>query len=144
MANPQKFLSLKIPYSERFSLVQTEFHENASGSSEEIFAVLFSRNECMMLWPHPYQLMATPDMWTKETTLNNKVKKFVQQQPSLPFVWRPSQLRSIRTTAMGEKLACWAEGFSTTDLDLDNFGVSLTCLLAFCILADLFFSTLTI
>ena len=32
----------------------------------------------------------------------------------------------------GEKLACWTEGFSTADLELDNFGASLTGSLVFC------------
>ena len=37
-----------------------------------------------MLWPHPYQLIATPHMRTEETTLNDKAKiKLVQQQPNL-------------------------------------------------------------
>ena len=36
---------------------------------------LFLQNECMTLWPHSHQLMATPNMQTEETTLNDKVKK---------------------------------------------------------------------
>ena len=35
--------------------------------------------------------------------------------------------------SVDEKLACWTEGFSTADLNSDNFRVSLTGLLAFCI-----------
>ena len=36
---------------------------------------LFSRNKCVMLWPHPYQLMATPHVRTEETTLNDEPMK---------------------------------------------------------------------
>ena len=39
---------------------------------------------------------------------------------------------SIRAAAVGEKLVCWTEGFSTADVDFDNFGVSLTGLFTFC------------
>ena len=36
---------------------------------------------------------------------------------------------------------CWSKGFSTADLDFDNFRASLTGLCAFCIVAGWFFST---
>ena len=42
---------------------------------------------------------------------------------------------------MGEKLACWTEGFSTADLDFNNFRASLTSSCPFCIVAGSFFST---
>ena len=45
---------------------------------------------------------------------------------------------------MGMKLACRTEGFSTADLNFDNFGASLTGSLAICIVAGWFFSTATI
>ena len=36
---------------------------------------LFLWNECMMLGPHLYQLMATPHMQTEEMTSKDKAKK---------------------------------------------------------------------
>ena len=53
---------------------------------------------------------------------------------------------NIKTAVVGEKLACWTEGFRTADLDFDldmyKFGTSAS--LVFCIVAGWFFSTATI
>ena len=66
-----------IPYSGKFSLVQI-FAEK-----RRVQTRLFRRNfrgfqyfrGCGTLWPHLYQLMATPHMRTEETTLNDEAKK---------------------------------------------------------------------
>ena len=53
--------------------------------------------------------------------------QLVQQRPSVSFVWRPSQLCKYQDCpTLGEKLACWTDGFSTADLDFDNFEAFLT------------------
>ena len=48
MANPQKFLTHKIPYSERFSLVQN-FKKMPPALQKKFLQFLFLRNECVML-----------------------------------------------------------------------------------------------
>ena len=83
--------------------------------SRKNFLFLFLR-KCVMLWPHLHQLMAMPGMRTKETTLNDEAKKLVQQWPSQ--LWKVSRLLPwVRN---------WHVGFSTADLDFDNFGASPT------------------
>ena len=71
-----------------------------------------------MLWPHPYQLIAVPHRWTEEMPLRmtKQRSKLLQQWPSLPFVWRPLQLRNYQDCRPRRKLPCWTEGFSTSDL----------------------------
>ena len=86
-----------------------------------------------MLWPHPYQLIATSHMRTEEMTLNDEAKKLVQQRPNLPFAWRPSQYEGIKTATAGEKPGCWIQ--YTGELNFDNFGASLTDSFVFCIVA---------
>ena len=65
-------------------------------SLEEILVVFILQNECRMLWPHTYWLMAMTHMRTKETTLNDE-----QQHLSLPFVWRLSQLQENQDWSHG-------------------------------------------
>ena len=62
-----------------------------------------------------------------------KRSKFVQQRPTLlcEGLHKVSKLHA----SAGEKLACRTEGFSTADLELDNFRASLTSLLRVCILS---------
>ena len=56
---------------------------------------LFSRNESVMLWPHPYRWWPRPICTcTKDQT--TKRSKLVQQRPTRPFVWRPSRLRKYQ------------------------------------------------
>ena len=63
-----------------------------------------------MLWPHPYQLIATPHMRTEETTLNDKAKiKLVQQQPNLPLCGGLRNYEDIKTAATSMKPACWIQ-----------------------------------
>ena len=63
-----------------------------------------------MLWPHPYQLIATPHMRTEETTLNDKAKiKLVQQQPNLPLCGGLRNYEGIKTAATSMKPACWIQ-----------------------------------
>ena len=82
---------------------------------------LLLRNECRMLWPCPYQLMPTPHMWTEETKLNDERSKLAQQQPSLPFVWRPSHLQRYQDyrCGCGEKLQrCGLRDYVPTHIHL--------------------------
>ena len=54
---------------------------------------LFLWNESTTLWPHPYQMMATPhSTYPKKWHRTTKQSKLVQQWPILPFAWRPSRL----------------------------------------------------
>ena len=81
-------------------------------------------------WPHPICTC------TEEMTLNDEAKKqacattayssFCVEAFAITKV-------SILHAGAGEKLASWTEGFSTADIEVDNFGASLTGSLAFCI-----------
>ena len=54
----------------------------------------FWQNECAILWPQPYQLMAMPHMRTEKISWRTIKQRsiLVQQRASLPYVWRPTQL----------------------------------------------------
>ena len=132
-----------MPYSRKFSLVQN-FAKMPSDSSEEIFAMSFFFAEWMcdaLTTPLPVVgLTGEPRKrhWTtKWSSLCNDGLVFI-------LCGSVCNYESIRPATVGEKLACWTEGFSTADLNFDNFGASLTGSLAFCTLAGWFFSTVTI
>ena len=61
--------------------------------------------------------------YAKRHWTTKRRSKPVQQQPNLPFVWRLSKLRRYQS-----RRPPWARnrrvGFSTADLDFNNFGVS--------------------
>ena len=92
----------------KFSLVQI-FAEKRADSSEEIFAVFYFRGYgCGTLWPHPYQLMATPHLRngterrSEEASLCNN---------GLIFLWCGDfrNYEGIKTAAAGEKPARWTQ-----------------------------------
>ena len=81
-----------IPYSGRFSLVQ-KLAEICPDLQKKLPWVLFLQNKCMIRWAHPYSWWPHPTCELKKWRWTTKQRrKIVQQQPSLPFVWRPSQL----------------------------------------------------
>ena len=90
---------LQIPYSGKFSLVHN-FTEMDPDSFEEIFILW---NEYVMLWPHPYQLMATLHIQTEEMTLNDKASLCTND---LVFFMYGGLCNydSIKTAAVDEKL----------------------------------------
>ena len=90
---------------------------------------LFSLNKSMMLWPHPYQMMDTPHMHVYQRNDTEQRSEASLCNNGLLFL---SQLQKYQDCWRGWKLACWTEGFSTADLELDNFGVLLTGSLVFC------------
>ena len=95
------------------------FHGKASRLFRRTFCGFYFRG-CGMLWPHPYQLMATPHMrngteqQTEDASLcNNGLIFLCVEAFTIKKVSRlPPRLRNQRV------------GFSTADLDFDNFGMS--------------------
>ena len=69
------------PFVKKSSQVTVVKQENFAGAkfrgnvSRLFRRIFFLLNECVMLWSHPYQLMAAPHMQTEEMTLNDEVKK---------------------------------------------------------------------
>ena len=108
------------PYSRKFLLVQN-FEKLPSNYSQEFFAE---------------KTLKDTERQSKEASLCNNGQVFL-------LCGGLRNYKSIRTAALGEKLACRTEGFSTAHLDFDNFGVSLTGSLAICIVGW-FCSTATI
>ena len=89
-----------VLYSGKFSQVQN-FAEMPPDSSEEIFTV-FCFHGTNALTTTPSQLMATPTCKLKEWYLKTKQRsKLVQHRPSLPLMWRPSQLRKYYDCCRG-------------------------------------------
>ena len=84
--------------------------------------------------PHANRINHT-EWWSKEASSCNN---------SLVFLLCGGLCNFEKYQALSEKLACWTKGFSTADLDFDNFQASLIGLLPFCIVAGWFFSTATI
>ena len=83
----------------------------------------------------PYQLMVMPHMQTRknDTEWQSEEAGFCNNKGLVFFLYGTLyNYKSIRTATVDEKLACWTEGFSTTDLDFDSFRASL---LAFCVVA---------
>ena len=83
-----------------------------------------------MLWPHPYQLMATLHIQTEQTTLNKKAKK-----QAFTTTAESSFCVKAFTIMIVSRLPTWAGNWlrriQHTALDFDNFKASLTGLLAF-------------
>ena len=72
--------------------------------TEAIFAVSFSQNECIMLWPHFYQLMAMPTNELRKLYWMTKQRSMlVQQSLSLPFVCDLCNYESIRNATVDKK-----------------------------------------
>ena len=104
-------------------------------SSEEIFTVYI-----FMEWKHDALIIPLPDdghapyaMCTEEMTLNDKAKQTCATTTYSSFRVEAFVIMKVARlhASVGKKLACWAEGFSTADLKLDNFGTSLTGSLVF-------------
>ena len=86
----------------------------------------------MMLWPHPYQLMATLHIQTKETTLNKKAKKqaFTTTAES-SFCVKAFAIMTV--SRLPSWAGNWLRRIQHTALDFNNFKASLTGSLVFCI-----------
>ena len=82
-------------------------------------------------WPRPICTC------TKEMTLNDKAQQSKASlcNNGLLFCVEAFTITKVSRlhVAADEKLACWTEGFTTAELDFDNFGVSLTGSLVLCI-----------
>ena len=85
-----------------------------------------------MLWPHPYQLMATLHIQTEETTLNKKAKKqaFTTTAES-SFCVKAFAIMTV--SRLPSWAGNWLRRIQHTALDFDNFKASLTGSLVFCI-----------
>ena len=83
-----------------------------------------------MLWPHPYQLMATFHIQTEETTLNKKAKKqaFTTTAES-SFCVKAFAIMTV--SRLPSWAGNWLRRIQHTGLDFDNFKASLTGSLAF-------------
>ena len=68
-------------------------------------------------------------------TLNDEAKQACATTAYFSFLCGGFEITKISWlhAGAGENLACWTEGFNIADLELDNFGASLTGLLVFCI-----------
>ena len=73
--------------------------------------------------PHVNQWNDT-EQWSEEASLCNNSLVFL-------LCGGLRNYESIKTAAIGENLACWIEGFSTGNLDFNNFGTPLTGSLAY-------------
>ena len=62
-------------------------------------------------------------------------KRSKQQRPTCTLLCEGLRKVSKLHASAGEKLACRTEGFSTADLELDNFQASFTSLLRVCTLS---------
>ena len=60
------------------------------------------------------------EWWSKEASLCNNGLVFLCMETFT------CNYECIKTATMGEKVASWTKGFCTSDLDLENFGASLT------------------
>ena len=139
-----KVATTVLPYSGKFSMVPN--FENVPPTLQKKFSqLLFLRNKCVMLWLHPYSSWPCPTCKPKKQHWTTKWRaSFSYNGLVFPLCRGLHNYTSIRTAAMGKKLACWTEGFSTTDLNFANSGGSLMDLLAFCTVAGWFFFTVII
>ena len=102
--------------------------------SRKYVCTLFSRNESVTLWPHPYQIWPRP-IARIPRKLKDKANQDCATMVYFSFCGEAFAITKVSRLhdGAGEKLACWTEGFGTADLKLDNFGAFLTGLLVFCL-----------
>ena len=120
---------------ENFSLVQS-FAEMCPDSSEEILRLLFLRNRCVMLWPHPYQSTGTPTCKVKKQDKERQSEEASLYNNGPVFLLcggRPAQLWKYQDC---HHKHCWSQ--------LRNFRASLIGWLAFCMVEGWFFFIVTI
>ena len=128
-----QYYSNYTPYSGKFFLVQnfTKLHQTLQKKIFTVFIFIFMEQMLHALTtplpvdghaPHANQRNDT-ERWSEEASLCNNNLLFL-------LCGGLRNYESIRTAAVGEKLAFWTERFCTADLDFDNLRVSLTGSLA--------------
>ena len=87
-------------------------------SSKEIFVAFIFADQV-------HDTLTTPHVNRKKKRHWTAKRKLSLYNNSLVFLLCGDHrnYESIRTAAVGEKLACWTEGFSSADLDFDNFSL---------------------
>ena len=120
---------LQIPYSGKFSLVHN-LVEMDPDSFKEIFIFAEMNMWCSDHTPTSYG-HAPHTNWRNDTEWQSKEASLCSNSLVFLLCGGLCNYESIKTAVIGKKTG--SEGFSTADLDFDNFRASLTGSLVFCI-----------